>query len=176
VLPMTDAPVRTRVRARGAWHPFQQFMIRERGQGPVEDVAFDGADVAAPSREVLDAIAAADAIVVGPSNPGISNGPIHAGPGLRDAIAASSAPVIGVSPLVRGKVLKGPTDAFLQWAAQPLSADGIVAHYGGLLDALVSDERASDIPTLETDVELGTPAARQRVAEATLGFASALAG
>ena len=81
-----------------------------------------------------------------------------------------------VSPLVRGAVLKGPTDQFMAWAGHALSSDGVAAHYAGLLDGLVADERASELPTLETDVEMSDAAARRRVAEETLGFALGLAG
>jgi LPPG:FO 2-phospho-L-lactate transferase len=175
VLPMSDDPVRTQVRAGGEWHPFQHFMIRRRGQGPVEGVEFRGADRAAPAPEVLEAIAGARAVIVGPSNPIISIGPILALPGLRDALRATPAPVIAVSPLVRGQVLKGPTDAFLAWAGLEQSADGIAAAYDGLLDGLVSAERAEGLPSLETDVLLADDAARRRVAAEVLDFAAALA-
>ena len=174
VLPMSDAPVRTFVRAGGEWWPFQDFMIRRRGAGPVEDVEFRGAAAAAPAPEVLEAIAAARAVVIGPSNPVISIGPILAVPGLRDAVAAAAAPVVAVSPLVHGRVLKGPTAAFMAWAGRPLTADGVAACYAGLLDGLVADERAAGVPTLETEVELGDPEARRRVARETLQFAMAL--
>ena len=66
---------------------------------------------------------------------------------------------------MRGEVLKGPTDAFLAWAGHPLTSEGIAAHYDGLIDGLVADERADSIPTLVTDVEMGDAAARRRVAE-----------
>jgi LPPG:FO 2-phospho-L-lactate transferase len=174
VLPMCDTPVRTSVRARGAWHPFQAFMIREQGQGPVEDVRFTGASTAAPTPEVLQAIAGADAIVIGPSNPVISIGPILALPGLREALAAAPAPVVAVSPLVRGAVLKGPTDAFMAWAEQPLSSDGIAAHYAGVIDGLVADAASDAVPTHVTDVELSDPASRERVANEVLAFALSL--
>ncbi|MGH2946673.1 MAG: 2-phospho-L-lactate transferase CofD family protein, partial [Solirubrobacteraceae bacterium] len=174
VLPMSDEPVRTHVKARGAWHGFQEFMVRERAAGPVEGVVLYGLEAARPVPEALAAIAAARAIVIGPSNPVISIGPILAVPGLRDALRSAPGPVVAVSPLVRGQVLKGPTDLFLAWAGQPLSSDGISAHYDGLLDGLVADERASGLPTLETDVEMGDAAARCRVARETLAFAAAL--
>ena len=93
---------------------------------------------------------------------------------MRAAIAGSSAPVVAVSPLLRGKVLKGPTAAFMQWTGQPLSSDGIAAVYDGLIDGLVADERTEAIPTLEIDVSLGTPQERRAVAEQTLRFADAL--
>jgi LPPG:FO 2-phospho-L-lactate transferase len=174
VLPMADAPVRTHVRARGRWHGFQEFMVRERGAGPVEGVEFRGAAEARPTPEVLDALAHARAVVIGPSNPVISIGPMLALPGMREALRSAPAPVVAVSPLVRGQVLKGPTDAFMEWAGLALDSDGVVAAYEGLLDGLVADARASALPTLETDVEMGDPAARRRVAEETLAFARAL--
>jgi len=96
--------------------------------------------------------------------------------GVTEALRASEAPVVAVSPLVRGAVLKGPTDLFMEWAGHPLSADGVAAHYEGLIDGLVSDERASRLPTLETDVEMGDAGARRRVAREALSFAAALRG
>ena len=172
VLPMSDAPVRTHVRTDTGLHAFQEFMIRERAAGPVRDVLLDGAETARPAPEALAAIAAARAIVIGPSNPVISIGPILAL--LRDAIREAAAPVVAVSPLVHGAVLKGPTDAFLIWAGHPLTSEGIAAHYAGLIDGLVADERAESLPTLVTDVEMGDDDARRRVARETLAFAGAL--
>jgi LPPG:FO 2-phospho-L-lactate transferase len=176
VLPPTDEPVRTHIRARGEWFGFQDYMIRQGAPGPVEGVEVLGAGPAVPTLEALDAIASASTVVIGPSNPVISIGPILAVGGIADALRATAAPVVAVSPLVRGAVLKGPTDLFMQWAGHPLNADGIVAHYEGLIDGLVSDERATGVPTLETDVEMGDADARRRVALETLVFAAALRG
>jgi LPPG:FO 2-phospho-L-lactate transferase len=176
VLPMCDEPVRTHIRARDRWHSFQEFMIRERAAGPVEDVELRGVAAARPTPEVLEAIAAADAIVVGPSNPVISIGPILALPGLAAALEEAPAPIVAVSPLVRGAVLKGPTDVFMEWAGHPLSSAGIAAHYAGVLDGLVADERADELPTLVVDVEMAGADGRRRVARDTLGLAAALAG
>jgi LPPG:FO 2-phospho-L-lactate transferase len=173
VLPMCDEPVRTHVKARGAWHAFQEFMIRERAAGPVEDVELRGIEQARPTPEVLEALANADVIVIGPSNPVISIGPILTVPGLREAMKA---PVIAVSPLVRGAVLKGPTDEFLAWAGHPLTSEGIAAHYAGLLDGLVADERAESVQTLVTDVEMADADARRRVAREVIGFGRTRAG
>jgi LPPG:FO 2-phospho-L-lactate transferase len=171
VLPMSDDPVRTHVLARGRWHDFQSFMIRERAEGPVEGVEFRGAAEAAPTPEVLAALAEASAVIVGPSNPVISISPMLAVPGLREALAASPAPVVAVSPLVQGTVLKGPTAAFMAWAGRPLTSDGVAACYAGLLDGLVADAPAERVRTLVTDVRLDDPAARRRVADETLRFA-----
>jgi LPPG:FO 2-phospho-L-lactate transferase len=176
VLPMCDEPVRTHINARGRRHPFQEFMIRERAIGPVEDVELIGIEAARPTPEVLAAVAAADALVIGPSNPVISIAPILAVPGLTAALGAADAPVVAVSPLVRGAVLKGPTDIFMEWAGHPLTSEGIAAHYAGLLDGLVADERAASVPTLVTDVEMPDAAGRRRLARDVLGFAGALRG
>jgi LPPG:FO 2-phospho-L-lactate transferase len=175
VLPPTDDPLRTWVSVDGTPIPLQEFLIRRGGSGPIDGVEVRGAAEARPTPEVLTAIATARAIVIGPSNPVISIGPILAVPGVREAIRASGAPVVVVSPLVHGRVLKGPTDVFMAHARLPLSANGIVAHYRGLIDGLLSDERAATVPTLETDVEMGDAPARRRVAAETLRFAAALA-
>jgi LPPG:FO 2-phospho-L-lactate transferase len=175
VLPMSDDRVRTQVRHAGRWWPLQEYLIRARAAAPVDGVEFEGAAAARGTAEALEAIAAARAIVIGPSNPVISIGPILAVPGLREALSAAPAPVVAVSPLVGGQVLKGPTDAFMQWAGNPLDADGIAAGYAGLIDGLVADERTDAVPVLQTDVLLDTPEARRRVADETLAFADALA-
>jgi LPPG:FO 2-phospho-L-lactate transferase len=175
VLPMTDRPVRTEVRSAGAWIALQEFLIRMRAAGPIDDVRFAGASSASPTPAVLEAIAGAGVIVIGPSNPIISIGPILAVPGIRDAIAAARAPVVAVSPIVGGQVLKGPTAACLRWAGHPVSAAGVAAYYDGLLDGVVADERVAAIPTLETDTLMSDAAARRRLAESTLAFGRALA-
>jgi LPPG:FO 2-phospho-L-lactate transferase len=174
VLPMSDIPVRTRVMAQGRWWSFQEFMIKARGAGPVDQIEFRGARSAAPTPEVLEAIATARAIVIGPSNPVISIGPILAIEELRTAIKRSPAPVVAVSPVVEGNVLKGPTAAFMHWAGWPLSSAGIAAAYHGLIDGLVADRRAHRVPVLETDVLMDSGQARRRLAQDTLRFALAL--
>jgi LPPG:FO 2-phospho-L-lactate transferase len=175
VLPMSDDPVRTWVLARGEWTPFQEFMIQRRALGPVDGVELRGADAASPSPEVLDAIAAARAIVIGPSNPVISIGPILAVPGIREALRASPAPVVAVSPIVDGEVLKGPTADFLAWTGEPASAEGIAALLGDVVDGMVCDERnAGMLPVLQTDTLMADADGRRRVAAATLDFAEAL--
>jgi LPPG:FO 2-phospho-L-lactate transferase len=169
VLPMCDDPVRTYVQNEDGWHAFQEFMIRERAKGPVKGVEFRGAETAQLTPEVLTALQTADLIVIGPSNPVISIGPILAIGEMRAEMR--NARVVAVSPLVRGQVLKGPTDAFMEWAGHPLSSDGIAAHYEGLIDGLVADEAATTIPTRVTDVEMSDAENRRRVAEAVLAFA-----
>ncbi len=178
VLPMADEPVRTRVRAHDRWWDFQEFMIVGRGEGPVQDLELVGVEAASPPPEVLEALAGARAIVLGPSNPVISLGPVLAVPGMAAAIAASPAPVVAVSPLVGGAVLKGPTDAFLAWAGRPLDVTGVVAQLGEeLLDGVVHDERDAElgVPALITDTLMRDADDRVRLAREVLTFAQGLA-
>ncbi len=177
VLPASDGIVRTRVQAAGRWWPFQEFMIRHRARGPIEGVAFDGIDTAPPTPQVLEAIASARAIVIGPSNPVISIRPILDLPGLSEALRASAAPVVAVSPVVAGDIVKGPTQAFAAWAGIELDALGVAGYYGDLLDGIVSDEfiAGGHLPALKTRTLMADAASRERVARETLDFALALA-
>jgi LPPG:FO 2-phospho-L-lactate transferase len=182
VLPMCDQQVRTRVQARGAWFAFQEFMIRERARGPVEDVRFEGIADSRPSEAVLAALAAARVIVIGPSNPVISIRPILEVPGMREALRASPAPVVAVSPIVGGAVLKGPTEDFMRWADLSLDAAGIARAYGarsggGLLDAILADDAPDDLamPVHVADTLMDGPEGRRRVAEDALALAAELA-
>jgi LPPG:FO 2-phospho-L-lactate transferase len=176
VLPMSDSPVRTRVMAQARFWGLQEFLIQGRGEGPVQDVDYRGARRARPTGEVLAAIKTARAIVIGPSNPVISIGPILALDGVRGALRSSASAVVAVSPLVHGAVVKGPTEPFLEWAGRSLSASGIADLYDGIIDGLVADEPTDRVPVLETEVLMDSPAARVRVADDTLRFALALRG
>jgi LPPG:FO 2-phospho-L-lactate transferase len=176
VLPMCDQPVSTEVVAGGRRRPFQEFMIVDHAATPIEGVELRGIQDARPTGDVLDAIAGAEAIVIGPSNPVISIGPILAVPGRRDAIRESPAPVVAVSPFVGGRVLKGPTEPFMQHAGLEPSASGILAAYQGLLDGLVCDEELdhAPVPVARLDTLMDDAGSRGRVADATLRFASKL--
>jgi LPPG:FO 2-phospho-L-lactate transferase len=180
VLPASEDPVRTWVRTEAGWRSFQEFMIRQRAAGLVEGLEFRGAEQAAPSREVLAVIAGARAIVIGPSNPLASIAPILAVPGIREALAAADAPVVAVSPIVGGAVLKGPTASFMAFAALECSARGVADFYGELLHGIVADEPVSglspELPTLEIDTRMSDASSRARVAEQVLAFAHSLAG
>lgn len=174
VLPPSDDPIRTKVRAADRWWDFQPFMIQRRGEGPVQDVRFDGAERATATPEALQAIRTARAIIIGPSNPVISIGPILALNGIRTALAETDAPTVAVSPLVKGEVIKGPTTAFMDFAQLPVNSDGIADYYRDLIDGLVADERTGRVPVLQTDVLMATEDDRRRLAEDTLKFARAL--
>jgi LPPG:FO 2-phospho-L-lactate transferase len=178
VLPMSDLPVRTWVRTDLGWRGFQELMIRERAADPVREVAFraDGS-TAGPAPEVLAALAQARAVIVGPSNPVISIWPILSV--LGEALRELRAPVVCVSPIVGGEVLKGPTAAFLAAYGQPASAAGVVAFYEqvqpGLLDGIVSDEQVESLAGLDLDTRMSDAPSRTRVAEQVLAFARSLA-
>ena len=175
VLPMSDDPVRTWIATTAGWRPFQEYMIRQRAEGIIEGLEFRGAEQARPSAEVLAAIQSARTIVIGPSNPLASIAPILAVPGIREALIAAPAPVLAVSPVVGGEVLKGPTAAFMAFAALECSADGVADFYGELLDGIVADENVARLPALQTGTRMDDAAARALLAEQVLGFAEALA-
>lgn len=174
VLPMSDDPIRTRVLAHGRWWPFQEFMIEGKAEGPVDDVEFAGARAARPTPEVLAALSEAQAIVIGPSNPVISIGPILAVTGMREALESSRAAAVAVSPIVRGEVLKPATRPFMKWAGYELDSTGIAGYYEGLIEGLVADELAPGIPVLESDVLMADREGRRKVAQLALEFAIGL--
>ena len=179
ILPMSDAPVRTKVlTAAGRWD-LQEYLIIHRGQPEVTGVELEGIAEAEPSPEALAAIRDAEAIVIGPSNPVISIGPILAVPGMREAIAASGAPVVAVSPYVAGEVVKGPTERFMEAIGRPSTASGVASLYAGLIDAMVVDEGDPDPPPDEIHTQaaptlMDNAAARARLARIVLDLAASL--
>lgn len=181
VLPMSDAPVRTKVLTEGGRRDLQEYMILDQGKPAVLGVELEGIAEAEPTREVLDALRKADAIVIGPSNPVISIGPILAVPGIREAIAASPAPVVAVSPYVAGAVVKGPTNRFMEAIGRPTTAAGAASLYAGLIDGMVVDEGDPDpppaeLPTLATATLMEGAGGRARLARIVLDYAETLAG
>jgi LPPG:FO 2-phospho-L-lactate transferase len=179
VLPMCEERVRTRVRTAEGWRSLQQYLVAEHAQASVEGVEVEGIDTATPTPEVLEAIGAAEAILIGPSNPVISIGPIVAMPAVREAMAASPAPIVAVSPYVAGQVVKGPTDLFMQAIGRPSTAAGAASLYEGLLDGMVCDPKDPDPPPegiqiLSAPTLMEGSAGRREVAERTLEFASTL--
>ncbi|MGN6202564.1 MAG: 2-phospho-L-lactate transferase, partial [Solirubrobacterales bacterium] len=180
VLPMCDTPVRTQVMTPGGERGLQEYLILDGGQPQVLGVQLQGIEAAEPTPEVLEALRDAEVIVIGPSNPVISIGPILAVPGIREAIAASPAPVVAVSPYVAGAVVKGPTDRFMEGIGRPTTAAGVASLYAGLIDAMVVDEGDPDpppaeIPTLMAPTLMDGAAARVRLARIVLDYAATLA-
>jgi LPPG:FO 2-phospho-L-lactate transferase len=174
VLPMSDEPVATHVRHDGRRLPFQEYMILERAAAPVDGVDLDGVERARPSDDVLAALAAAELIVIGPSNPVISIGPILALPGMREALAGAPAPVVAVSPFVGGRSVKGPTEHFCAWAGIEPSAPGIARAYADVIDGVVADESVDEVPSLVTDTLMDDLATMKQLARKILDFGSSV--
>jgi len=180
VLPMSEAPVRTKVLTAAGRRDLQEYLIVDGGAVEVQGVELEGIAEAAPSAEALAALAEAEAIVIGPSNPVISIGPILALPGMREAIAAAGAPLIAVSPYVAGAVVKGPTERFMAAVGRPSTAAGVASLYAGLIDAMIVDEGDPDpppaeIPTLAAPTLMEGAAGRARLARIVLDYAAELA-
>jgi LPPG:FO 2-phospho-L-lactate transferase len=180
VLPMSEARVRTKVLTTAGRRELQEYLIVDAGAAEVQGVELEGIAEAEPTREVLAALRSAEAIVVGPSNPVISIGPILAVPGIREAVADSGAPVIAVSPYVAGKVVKGPTERFMAAVGRPSTAAGVASLYAGLLDGMVvdaddPDPPPSEIPTLAAPTLMDSAASRARLARIVLDYAATLA-
>jgi LPPG:FO 2-phospho-L-lactate transferase len=179
VLPMCEERVRTRVRTAEGWRDLQRYLVAEHAEAPIEGVEVEGIADVTPTPEVLAAIAGADAIVIGPSNPVISIGPLVSIGPLREAIAGAAAPVIAVSPYVAGRVVKGPTDLFMQAVGRPSTAAGVASLYEGLIDGMVCDAEDPDPPpegvrVLSCPTLMEGREGRRALAERTLEFASTL--
>ncbi len=152
VVPMSEQPVRTRVRTAAGWRELQEWLIVEHHETPIEEIALDGVEAADGCPEALEAIAAADAVVIGPSNPVISIGPILSVRAIREALIAARAPVIAVSPLVGGRSLKGPTEACMAAVGRPCTTSGVASLYEGLLDVIVTDPDDPEPPPADVGV------------------------
>ncbi len=155
LIPATDAEVETHVHTAGGAMHFQEWWTRHRASVPAERFEYRGVAASRPAPGVLEAIAAAEVILVAPSNPVVSIGPVLAIPGISEALAAASAPIVGVSPIIQGAVVRGMADACLAAIGVSTSADAVALHYGarnagGLLDAWLVDETdAALLPTIE---------------------------
>jgi LPPG:FO 2-phospho-L-lactate transferase len=141
LLPMSDDPVRTRLRTDAGWLDFQDYFVRQRCEPAVREIAFVGAEDARPQPEFLAALrdASLRAIIVCPSNPLISIAPILAVSGVRAALRDCAAPVVAVSPIVAGRAIKGPTAKMMRELGLETTAAAVARHYGDLLDGYLVD-------------------------------------
>jgi LPPG:FO 2-phospho-L-lactate transferase len=183
ILPMTDQPVRTQVRTDDGWLDFQDYFVRLRQAPDVREVRFDGIDAARPTETVAVAFQTADVIVIGPSNPIVSIGPILAVPGIAEMLAAARSrgvPVVAVSPIIGGKALKGPADRMLASLGYGSSASAVAGLLRPSIDAFVLDTTDAELEpeiaglglrTLATDTVMADDAGRARLARAVLEFA-----
>jgi len=173
VLPATDDRLRTWLETPAGRFPFQEWFVARGHRDEVDGVRFEGD--AEPAPGVLQAIAEAGLILVAPSNPYVSIGPILAVREIREALEARRAAAVAVSPLIGGRAVKGPADRMLQRLAGGTSPAHVASTYAGLIDALVLDEAdADDLDGLEvrpivTQTLMSDPDARRRLAEAALG-------
>jgi len=177
LLPATDDPLRTWLETPAGRFPFQEWFVARGHRDEVDEVRYEGARAAAPAPGVLDALEAAELIVIAPSNPYVSIGPILAVEPIRAALERRRVPCVAVSPLVGGRAVKGPADRMLARLAGGTSPAHVASCYPGLIDALVVDEAdASDLAGLEvrpivTRTLMVDAGARRRLAEATLEVA-----
>jgi LPPG:FO 2-phospho-L-lactate transferase len=148
VVPMSDDRVRTRVRSEAGWIDFQDYFVRQQCRPVVRELAFEGTALARPHADIVAALGSGDvrAVIVCPSNPFISIEPILAIPGMRDAIKASGAPVVAVSPIIDGQAVKGPTAKMMRELGFEPSAAAVAARYGDLLDGYIVDH--ADVGTV----------------------------
>jgi LPPG:FO 2-phospho-L-lactate transferase len=177
-MPMSDHPVRTVVEVAGRGRlPFQDYLVKGRGNGRVRAVRFAGARAARPARGVLRALREATAIILPPSNPIVSIGPILALPGVRAAMRATKARIAAVSPLVRGLPIKGPLHRMLKGLGHEVSAVGVARLYRDFVDLFVLDSSDAALkPRIEqlgmqvlvTDTIMRSPARSRALAAATL--------
>jgi LPPG:FO 2-phospho-L-lactate transferase len=144
VLPMSDDPVSTILDTPEGRLEFQEYFVRRGQRDEVLGIELRGIEEARASEKVLAAIGGADAIVFCPSNPVVSIGPILALPGMTEALEASSAPKVAVSPIVGGRALKGPADRMLASLGHEVSATGVARMYAGLVDGMVIDRTDED--------------------------------
>jgi LPPG:FO 2-phospho-L-lactate transferase len=185
ILPMADEPVRTEVLTDDGWLEFQEYFVHRHQEPDVREVRFRGIEAARPTPEVLAAIEAADIVVIAPSNPIVSVGPILAVPGVTEAVAGArdrDVPVIAVSGIIGGKALKGPADRMLASLGHESSALGVARLYAEVATAFVVDTTDADSASSIADLGL-TPivadtimtddAARARVAAEVLRAAGA---
>jgi LPPG:FO 2-phospho-L-lactate transferase len=183
ILPMSDDKVSTVLKTPAGLLEFQEYFVRRGQRDEVLGVELRGIEDAHPTDAVLGAVGAADVVVLCPSNPVVSLGPILALPGMRNALAYSSVPKVAVSPIVGGRALKGPADRMLASLGHEVSAAGVAAMYEGLVDAMVVDrlderERAGiealGMRVLVTGSVMRDAADRARLAREVVGFGTGL--
>ena len=180
VVPVCDAAVRTVVKTPGGRLAFQHYFVRDRCEPAVTGFDFEGAEHARPCDAVLEALAdrSLRCVVVCPSNPFISIDPILAVPGMRDAIRAAAAPVIGVSPIIGGSAVKGPTAKMMRELGLDVSNRGIEGHYGDIVDAWIIDSADAedatgfDRPVRVSPTLMRTDPDKDALARTVLGFAA----
>ncbi len=145
ILPMSDQPVRTRIRSTTGWLSFQEFFVREKAQVEILEIAYEGAEAARPAPGVTETIRQARAVLVCPSNPVTSIGPILAVPGISEALRDAPAVTVAISPIVAGAAVSGPAGSLMAAKGLPVSAAGVAWAYREWLDVMVLDRRDQEL-------------------------------
>lgn len=153
ILPMTDQIVATKIKTPEAVLEFQEYFVKRKFRDKVEDVTYEGATLATPAPGVVPAIEKADLIIFCPSNPILSIGPILAIQGIRDSLSKTRAKIVGISPIVGGKAIKGPLDRLMENLGLEVSPYGVAQLYKGLMKGYVIDQL--DKPVVPKIVSLG---------------------
>lgn len=182
LLPMSDGRVRTTVHTTEGDLAFQRYFVERQCAPEVRGISFDGAENARPHPVLLEALAdpTLAAIVICPSNPYLSVDPLLALPGLREALANAPAPVVAVSPIVKGSAIKGPTAKIMGELGLPVKIQSIAKHYSGLIDGLIVDSsdmaEASSlgIPVSGAEAIMSSIEDREALARAVIQFARSL--
>jgi LPPG:FO 2-phospho-L-lactate transferase len=176
LLPATDDRLRTWIATEAGEFTFQQWFVARRHRDEVDALRFEGAETATPAPGVLDAIAAADLLLLAPSNPYVSIAPILAVRAVREALVQRRVPCVAVSPLIGGRAVKGPADRMLRRLAGGTSPAQVASCYVGLIDWLVVDEADAhdlaglgDVRPIVTRTLMSDADARRRLAEVALG-------
>jgi LPPG:FO 2-phospho-L-lactate transferase len=180
LLPATDDRLRTWIGTAAGEFPFQEWFVARGHRDDAERLRFEGAESASPAPGVLEAIDAADLLLIAPSNPYVSIEPILAVTAVRDALARRRVPCVAVSPLIGGRAVKGPADRMLRGLAGGTSPRHVAGCYAGLIDALVVDEADADdldglgdVRPIVTRTLMADADARRRLAETALGVVPA---
>jgi LPPG:FO 2-phospho-L-lactate transferase len=147
ILPMSNSRVETRVDTPIGELSFEEYFVQRWYQDPVKGVRFAGVADAEPAPGVIDAIMSASVVLIAPSNPATSIGPILAVPGIRDALRHTRAPVVAVTPIVGGEAVSGPAGALMAAQGLPVSIAGVAQAYRDFLDILVADVRDQQAAT-----------------------------
>jgi LPPG:FO 2-phospho-L-lactate transferase len=178
LLPVSDDRIRTLVDTDAGTLAFQEYFVKRRTEDDVRAIRFHGIEKARPAPGVIDAIRNADLVAIAPSNPVVSIGPILAVAGVRDTLRETAAKVVGVSPIVGGKTIKGPADRMMASLGMTPTAAGVAQAYREFLDVLVIDEEDRDLaPTVEAagvravvaQTIMRGPAEKRALAEVVLG-------
>ena len=183
ILPMSNDRVATKIKTSAGLLEFQEYFVKRKFSDKVEDVTYEGANHAVPPEAVLSSLKTSEAIILCPSNPILSIGPILAIPGIREALGRARGKIVGISPIVGGKALKGPLDRVMADLGLEVSPYGVAKLYQGVLDGFVIDEvdkhlspriQRLGMKVVATRTVMNEPEAKTRLAEETVKLAESI--